>query len=90
MILNEEREGWHYLAVKTLSALLHRITSKNKSNFYCFNYFHYFRTEYFLKSHETVYKNKNFCRILISPEKDNLLEFKQYVKSGKNAIHPLC
>ena len=53
MILNDEREGWHYLAVKTLSALLHRITSKNKSNFYCFNCFNYFRTEYFLKSHET-------------------------------------
>ena len=26
MIPNEEKEGWEYLAVKTLSALLHRIT----------------------------------------------------------------
>ena len=26
MIPNEEKEGWHYLAVKKLSALLHRIT----------------------------------------------------------------
>ena len=31
MIPNEEKEGrWHYLAVKKLSALLHRITSKKK------------------------------------------------------------
>ena len=33
---NEEK-GWHYLAVKKISALLHGITSKNKSDFYCLN-----------------------------------------------------
>ena len=27
MIPNEEKEGWHYLAVEKLSALLHAITS---------------------------------------------------------------
>ena len=26
MIPNEEKEGWHYLAAKKLSALLHSIT----------------------------------------------------------------
>ena len=26
MIPNQEKEGWHYLAVKKISALLHRIT----------------------------------------------------------------
>ena len=30
------REGWHYLAVKKLLALLRGITSVNKDNFYCF------------------------------------------------------
>ena len=30
IILNEEKEGQHYLAVKKLSALLHAITSKHK------------------------------------------------------------
>ena len=33
MIPNEEKEGYHYLAVKQLSALLHRITLKQKINF---------------------------------------------------------
>ena len=33
MIPNAEKEGWHYLAVKTLSALLHGITSKHKGVF---------------------------------------------------------
>ena len=29
MIPNEEKEGWHYFAVKKLSTLLHGITSKH-------------------------------------------------------------
>ena len=33
MILNAEKEGWHYIAVKTLSVLLHGITSKHKGVF---------------------------------------------------------
>ena len=33
MIPNAEKERWHYLAVKTLSALLHGITSKHKGVF---------------------------------------------------------
>ena len=61
MIPNEEREGWHYLAVKRLSALLRGITSNNNGGFYCLNYLHSFRTENKLGCHEKVYKNKNFC-----------------------------
>ena len=33
------REGWHYLAVKKLSALLTGIASKNNGDFYCLNCF---------------------------------------------------
>ena len=45
MIPNEEKEGWLYLAVKKLPALLHGITSKHKGDFYCLNCFHSFRTK---------------------------------------------
>ena len=45
VIPNVEKEGWHYLAVKELSALLHGITLKYKSDVYCFNCLHPFRTE---------------------------------------------
>ena len=45
MIPNEEKEGWHYLAVKTSSALLRGTTSKHKGRFYCLNCLHSFRTE---------------------------------------------
>ena len=37
MIPNEEKENWHYLAVKKLSVLLKRITSKHQCDFYCLN-----------------------------------------------------
>ena len=35
------------------------------------------------KSHEKIYKNKNFCRIAIPSQKDNILQFNQYMKSDK-------
>ena len=37
MIPNEEKEGWYYLAVKRLLALLRGIISKHKGDFYCLN-----------------------------------------------------
>ena len=33
-------EKWHYLVVKTLSALFRGITSKHIGDFYCLNCFH--------------------------------------------------
>ena len=36
--------GWHYLAVKTLSALLRGIFSKHDDGFYGLNCLHLFRT----------------------------------------------
>ena len=52
MIPNEEKEGWHYLAVKKLSALLRVITSKHHGDFSCLNCLHFFRKENNLKSHK--------------------------------------
>ena len=83
MILNEEKERWHYFAVQKKSTLLHRITSKNKGDFYCLNCLHSFRTENELKSHEKVCENKHFSWIVMPSEKDNILELNQYLKSDK-------
>ena len=60
MIPNVEKECWHHLAVKNLSALLTGKPSKHDGNFYCFNCFHFLKTESKLKSHEKVCKNKIF------------------------------
>ena len=43
--------GWHYLAVKELSALSRGITSKHHSDFHCFNCLHSFATENKCESH---------------------------------------
>ena len=83
MIPNEEKKGWHYLAVKQLSALLHRGSSKHKGNFYCSNCLHSFRTENKLKSREKLCQNKDFCGIVMPSEKDKKLGFNQYMKSDK-------
>ena len=44
-------EGRHYLAVKKLSALSKRITSKNNGDFYYLNCLNSFRTKSKLESH---------------------------------------
>ena len=36
---------WHYLTVKSLSALLRGITSNHKEDFYCLNCFHSYRNK---------------------------------------------
>ena len=54
MIPNIEKEGWHYLTVKKISELLHRITSKHKSDSCCLNCLHSLRIESKLKSHKKV------------------------------------
>ena len=85
MIGNKEKEGWHYLAVKKLSSLLHRKTSKHKGDFYCLSCLNCFRTENKLGSHEWACKNKDFCRIAMpsKKKKKKKKEFKQYMKSDK-------
>ena len=83
MVPNEEKEGWHYLAVKKLSTLLRGITSKRHGDFYCLNCLHSFITENKHKSHEKVCKDKDFCGIAMPSEKDNELEFNQYMKTYK-------
>ena len=62
-------EGWHYLAVEKLSALLRGIISKHHSDFYCLNCLYSFAAENKCKSHEKVCKNKEFCNTVM-PSKD--------------------
>ena len=73
MIPNEEREGWHYFAVKRFSTLLRGIISKNHGDFYCMNCVHSFKTKNKVKSQEKVWKNKEFCGIAMPSENDKIL-----------------
>ena len=59
------------------------ITQKHDGDFHCFNFLHLFRTENKLKIHEKVCKNKDFREIVMPSQKDNILQFDQYMKSDK-------
>ena len=86
MIPNKEKEGWYYLAVKQLSTILRGMTSKHHGDIYYLNCVHSFSTENKIASHEKVCKNKDLefdCGIVMPSEKDNILEFNQFMKSEK-------
>ena len=65
-----DREKWHYLAVKKLSAILRGLTSKHVGDFYCLNCFHSYSTENKLKKHKIVCENRHHCYVEM-PEEDN-------------------
>ena len=52
LMITDDDKRWHYLAVKSLSALLRGISSSNNGHFYCLNCFHSYRTNKKLKKHE--------------------------------------
>ena len=52
-------------------------------DFYYLNCLYSFRTENKHKSHEKVCTNKDFGGIVMPSEKDNILEFNQYMKTDK-------
>ena len=63
-------EKWHYLAVKSLSALLKGITSNHKGDFYCLNCFHSNSAKNKLENHYNICKNHDCCYVEM-PKKDN-------------------
>ena len=52
------REGWYYLSVKKISALLKGVMAKHKGDFFCLNCLHSFRTENKLGYHKRVCEKK--------------------------------
>ena len=59
LLMITDGEKWHYLAVKSLSALLKGIASNHNGDFYYLNCFHAYRTKNKLESHKKV------CKIMI-------------------------
>ena len=76
-------EGWYYLALKKLPALLTELTSKSRHYFYCLNCLHFLATENKSKSHRKVCENKDFCNIVMLSEDIKILHFNQFQKFDK-------
>ena len=72
MITDDDGKRWHYLAVRSLSALLRGISSSNNGDFYCLNCFHSYRTLNKLKKHERVCNNHDYCRVDMPKEHEKI------------------
>ena len=83
LMITDDGERWHYLAVRSLSALLRGISSSNNGDFYCLNCFHSYRTLNKLKKHERVCNNHDYCRVDMPGEGKNILKYSPRDKSLK-------
>ena len=74
---------WHYLAVKSLTALLKRITLKHDGDFYCLNCFHSYTTENKLKKHKNECENHDHCYAEMPREDNKIIKYNHGEKSMK-------
>ena len=54
---------YHYLEVTNLSALLKKVSSNRKEDFYCLNSFNSYTTKNKLKENEEICNNHDSCRV---------------------------
>ena len=74
LLMITDGKKWHYLAVKSVSALLRRITSNHNGDFYCF---HSYSTKNKLKKHERVCNDHDYCYEEIPNEDNKILKYNQ-------------
>ena len=83
LLMITDGKKWHYLAVKSLPALLKGITSNNNGDFCCLNCFHSCRTKYKLKKHERVCNDHHYCYVKMPNEDNKILKHYHGEKSLK-------
>ena len=83
LMITDDGERWHYLAVRSLSALLRGISSSNNGDFYCLNCFHSYRTLNKLNKYERVCNSHDYCPIDMPEEGKNILKYSPGDKSLK-------
>ena len=83
LLMMTDGEKWHYLAIKTLSALFRGITGNNNEDFYCLNCFRSYTTENKLKKHKKVCENHDYCYVEMSEEDSKILKYNHGEKSMK-------
>ena len=71
-MITDGNNRWHYLAVKSLVALLRGITSNHHGDFYCLNCFHSNTTCNKFKKHEKVCNNHDYFRVDMPKEHEKI------------------
>ena len=74
LMITEGKDIWHYIAIKSMPALLRGVVSTHNGDYYCLNCFHSYRTEEKLKAHEELCINNNFALIKM-PTEDKKIYF---------------
>ena len=83
LMITNNKENWHYPAVKNLSGLFRGITSNNNGDFYCLNCIPSYLTDNALKEHERLCNNHDHCEIIM-PEKNKNIKIQQRRKIIKS------
>ena len=83
MLIITDSEKWHYLAVKSLPALLKGITSNHNEDFYCLNCFRSCSTKNRFEKHEEVCSDHDYCYIEMPNEGNKTLKYNHGEKSLK-------
>ena len=83
LMITDGTGNWHYLAIKSISGLLRRVTSKHNGDFYCLNCFQSYTTEKKLRKHEKVCENHEFCNLKMPDEDNKILKYVSREKSLK-------
>ena len=82
LMITNGRGKWHYLAIKSVSALLRGLTSTYHGDFYCLNCFHSYRTNEKLKKHEQLCQNHDFCNLKLLNQENKYISS----TSGKSTL----
>ena len=83
LLMITDGEKWHYLAVKSLSALFREITGNSHGYFYCLNCFQSYTTENKLKKHKKICENHDYCYVEMDEGYNKILKCNQGEKSMK-------
>ena len=68
LLMITDGEKWHYLTVRSLSALLRDVTGNIHGDFYCSNCFRAYTKENEPESHKKVCENHDYCCVEMSNE----------------------
>ena len=83
LLMITDCKKWHYLTVKSLSALVKGIPLNHVADFYCLNCFHSYRTEKKLKKHERVRNDHDCCLVKMPNESNKISKYNYGEKSLK-------
>ena len=73
LMITDGYGNWHYLAIKSIPALLRELTSTHNGDYYCLNCFHSYRTQATLEKHERLCYNNDHSAIIMPSEKNKYI-----------------